>query len=93
MKNMKDVECGNLGIEINKNCFNNQATFGREADKDIAPIRYKKNKKIPFNEACFAVRVKKIINGQDCYEKLTNFLNNYSKLKIESIGQNYIVHD
>jgi hypothetical protein len=93
---MKNNQAGILGMKINEICFNNQATFGNEESKDICHIPYKKNQKIPFNDEHFAVRIKRIVNGEDCLEKINSFLKEY-KLKHLYIDKKnktyYIVHD
>ncbi len=92
---MHHNHAGNLGIEINKFCFNNKATFGNETESDIAPIPHKQNKDARFNDEHFAVRIKRIVNGQDCREKLTDFLREFKldQLKTVVTGQYYVIHD
>lgn len=100
MVGTKHNKAGELGIGINKSCFNNQATFGN--DGDIEPILYNKNQEVPTNAEHFAVRVRRVINAEDCLAKLSSFVGEYNKqnkhsttrLDIDKSKKGcYIVHD
>jgi hypothetical protein len=92
---MKHNQAGILGMEINKFCFNNQATFGNGAEYDITPIPYWD---VYRNDGEFAVRVKKIVRDEDCLNKLNSFCQMKRKqeksiFKIDDKESFYVIHD
>jgi hypothetical protein len=97
---MKFADACNLGEIINQRCFHNQATFGNDNDKDIAPIPFKKNPELPFTERNFGVRIRKIKANKAVRESLELFIGEINKqnegmyLRIDESKKEYLViHD
>lgn len=87
---MKNNEAGNLGMQINEFCFNNQAKFG----DDIKPIPYKKNQEAPFTENDFAVAIKKskIDKNKKADDCINAFVKKH-KLGIDKSKNGYVIYD